>query len=180
LLTLVFRDSDPETVSKGPLPGFRIDGEQVTDGHGRLLARHAEHCWQVDGRKFLRLDCADAVSVRFERGAAASERYGPFTHFSSTDGICYADHEVELLFHCHEGCRVEAVDEGFLNAHKERSARLRLPQAERARTLLYRGSLAPMAGWVLRGFDNRVPAATIVWQARLLGRSVLRSELVLA
>jgi hypothetical protein len=90
------------------------------------------------------------------------------------------DHEVELLFHCHEGCRVEAVAEGFVIAHKERSARLRLPQAERARTLLYRGSLAPMAGWVLRGFDNRVPAATIVWQARLLGRSVLRSELLLA
>lgn len=98
MITLVFRDSDPETVSKGPVPGFRIDGEQVTDGHGRLLARHAEHCWQVDGRKFLRLDCADAVSVRFERGAAASERYGPFTHFSSTDGICYADHEVFAHF----------------------------------------------------------------------------------
>jgi hypothetical protein len=32
---------------------------------------------------------------------------------------------------------------------------------------------------VSRAFDCRVPAPTIVWQARLLGRSVLRSELSL-
>jgi hypothetical protein len=32
---------------------------------------------------------------------------------------------------------------------------------------------------VARGFDHRVPAATIVWQARLTGPTVLRSELSL-
>jgi hypothetical protein len=59
-------------------------------------------------------------------------------------------------------------------------ARLTLPQADQARTQAYTGSLAPLAGWVSRGYDSRVPAPTIVWQARLTGRRVLRSELLLA
>ena len=87
------------------------------------------------------------------------------------------DHEVELFFHCHERCRVEPVEDGFVVAHGGRTLRLRLPQADHARSLLYRGSLAPVAGWVARGFDTRVPATTIVWQARLTGAAVLRSEL---
>lgn len=103
MITLVFRNATPESVSKGPLPGFRIDRELVSDGKGWMLARHANHHWHVDGRDFLRLDCADAVKVRFERGADASQLYGPFTHFSSTDGICYADHEV--FAHFDEGTR---------------------------------------------------------------------------
>jgi hypothetical protein len=98
MLTLVFRNASPESVSKGPVPRFRIDRQLVSDEAGRRLAVHADHAWQVDGRSFLRLDCADAASVQFESAAAASEVYGPFTHFSSTDGICYADHEVFAHF----------------------------------------------------------------------------------
>jgi hypothetical protein len=78
--------------------GFRIDRETVTDDRGGFLARHAGHCWHVDGRSFVRLDCADAVNVRFERDGAVSRVYGPFIHLSSTDGICYADHEVFAHF----------------------------------------------------------------------------------
>jgi hypothetical protein len=36
-----------------------------------------------------------------------------------------------------------------------------------------------MLGWVSRSFDTRVPASTIVWRARLTGRAVLRTELVI-
>ena len=97
MITLVFRNSTPETLSKGPVPFFRIDRERVTGG-GSQLAQHAHHAWQVEGREFLRMDCADAVTVQFERGDDASALYGPFVHFSSTDGICYADHEVFAHF----------------------------------------------------------------------------------
>ena len=58
------------------------------------------------------------------------------------------------------------------------SIRLVLPQAGESRTLAYRGSLAPIAGWVSRGLDSREPATTIVWKARLTGRTVLRSAIV--
>jgi len=43
---------------------------------------------------------------------------------------------------------------------------------------IYRGSLAPMAGWVSRAFDCRRPAPTIAWRARLTGTSVLRTEIL--
>jgi hypothetical protein len=36
-----------------------------------------------------------------------------------------------------------------------------------------------MAGWVSRSFDRREAAATIVWQARLTGSSVLRTQIVI-
>jgi hypothetical protein len=89
-------------------------------------------------------------------------------------------HEVELFFHCHERCSVEPLADGFLVAHGRETLRLRLPQSLQARSLLYRGSLAPVAGWVCRGFDQRAPATTIVWQAQVTGPAVLRSELLLA
>jgi hypothetical protein len=90
------------------------------------------------------------------------------------------EHEVELFFHCHEACRVSPAGDGFLISHGEQSLRLLLPRIAGARSLVYHGSLAPVAGWVARGFDGRVPAATIVWQARVNGRGVLRSELQLS
>jgi hypothetical protein len=35
-----------------------------------------------------------------------------------------------------------------------------------------------MSGWLSRAFDSRVPAPTIVWRARLPGRTVLRTEIL--
>ncbi|HEX2197671.1 MAG TPA: heparinase II/III family protein [Burkholderiales bacterium] len=89
------------------------------------------------------------------------------------------DHQVELYFHCHEDCVVEPLESGFLIVRGTRRLQLALPQASGARSLVYRGSLVPIAGWVSRGFDQRVPAATLVWQARLAGRSVLRTEIAI-
>ena len=52
-----------------------------------------------------------------------------------------------------------------------------LPRLPEAKLQLYQGSLAPMSGWVSRAFDTRAPAPSIVWSARLTGRSVLRTEI---
>jgi len=88
------------------------------------------------------------------------------------------DHEVELFFHCHEESRVSAVDGGFLVRRGEVSLRITLPDIPGARIELLRGSLSPMSGWVSRAFDCRQPAPTIAWRARLIGRSVLRTEML--
>jgi hypothetical protein len=56
--------------------------------------------------------------------------------------------------------------------------RITLPGTPGARTELLSGSLAPMSGWVSRAFDCRQPAPTIAWRARLTGRSVLRTEML--
>jgi hypothetical protein len=88
------------------------------------------------------------------------------------------DHEVELFFHCHEESTVMPQGPGFVVRRGDASLRLVLPQSENARVELFRGSLAPMSGWVSRSFDTRAPAPTIAWRARLTGPSVLRTEIL--
>jgi hypothetical protein len=87
---------------------------------------------------------------------------------------------VELFFHCHEESRVAAVDGGFVVRRGEASLRITLPSTPGARVDLLTGSLAPMLGWVSRAFDCRQPAPTIAWRARLIGSSVLRTEIAVA
>jgi len=82
-------------------------------------------------------------------------------------------HEVELFFHCAESCRVDPVEGGYLLEQDGICVRLTLPENGAAQ--VYRGSLAPLAGWVSRAFDQREPAATVVWRARIAGRAVLRT-----
>jgi hypothetical protein len=87
------------------------------------------------------------------------------------------DHEVELFFHCHEASVLEAAEKGFVIRRGERSISLLLPQVDQARTVVHRGSVAPIAGWVSRSFDSREPADTIVWAAQLTGPVLLRTEI---
>jgi hypothetical protein len=42
---------------------------------------------------------------------------------------------------------------------------------------LYRGSLAPLLGWISRGFDRRAPTTTLVWRAKLSAPALLRTEI---
>jgi hypothetical protein len=85
------------------------------------------------------------------------------------------EHEVELLFHCAEHCRVAAVEGGYAIERDGITLRLALPAGGRAE--LYRGSAAPIFGWISRGFDRREPSTTIVWRARLAASTLLRSEI---
>ena len=90
------------------------------------------------------------------------------------------EHDVELLFHCHEQCQVDAVPEGYLLTRDGAFVRLLLPQVEGATRLVQHGSLAPILGWVSRAFDRREPTTTIVWRARLASRAVLRTEIAIS
>jgi hypothetical protein len=87
------------------------------------------------------------------------------------------EHEVELFFHCSERCSVDAVAQGYVISQQGISIRLALPELDNAKSALYRGSPAPLLGWVSRAFDSRQPAPTIVWRARLASRAVLRTEI---
>ena len=87
------------------------------------------------------------------------------------------EHLVELFFHCDERCTVERAKPGYRIARGGTSIALRIPQAANAACTIYTGSEAPIAGWVSRRFDDKCPAPTIVWQARLVGTTVLRTEI---
>lgn len=86
-------------------------------------------------------------------------------------------HEVALLFHCSESCRVESGADGLRIVNGGRAIELRLPQLDEARIGIYCGSLDPPLGWISRRYDHKQPAPAIVWQARLRGEPVLRSEI---
>jgi hypothetical protein len=86
-----------------------------------------------------------------------------------------AEHELELFFHCAEGCSVEETADGYLLGRDGIAVRLRLPANGTSEVL--RGSVAPMAGWVSRRFDRRAPTTTIVWRAKLSSSVQLRTEL---
>jgi hypothetical protein len=88
------------------------------------------------------------------------------------------EHEVELLFHCAEHCRLEAVPQGYLVSRGDASIRILLPELDGSSAALHRGSVAPILGWVSHAFDQRQPTTTIVWRARLSGTSRLRTEIV--
>jgi hypothetical protein len=86
-------------------------------------------------------------------------------------------HEIELFFHCGDRCRVDPAPGGYALSQGSKTLLLRLPQAEGAASRVYCGSTAPIFGWISRRFDEKQPAPTIAWRARLAGEAVLRSEI---
>jgi len=87
------------------------------------------------------------------------------------------EHEVELLFHCSERCDVDPAPGGFVLSQRNIAIGIDLPKTENSTSQIYRGSVAPIFGWVSRAYDSRQPAPTIVWRSRLTGRAVLRTEM---
>jgi hypothetical protein len=87
------------------------------------------------------------------------------------------EHDIELFFHFSEACSIVPEAGAYAVARLHRTLALRLPQAEGAHARIYHGSVAPISGWVSRRFDDKVPAPTLAWRARLRGAAVLRSEI---
>ena len=88
------------------------------------------------------------------------------------------EHEVELFFHFSERCSVDPLPGGWLASQDGGAIELRLPQAPAAQAAVHRGSVAPICGWISRAFDRRQPCPTLVWKARIAGRAVLRTEIL--
>jgi len=88
-----------------------------------------------------------------------------------------AEHDVELLFHCSERCQVEAAPGGYALRQGTRTLLLKLPCVEAASSQVLVGSVEPIAGWVSRNYDVKLPAPTIAWRGRLKGEVLLRTEI---
>lgn len=95
MLTVVFQHAaEPSSESLKPLAALRMEGNLIREKPGGpVLARHRDHRWELNGKKYFRLDCADLVYVQMENESGVSARYGPFTHFSSADGLAFAERE---------------------------------------------------------------------------------------
>ncbi|MFL6582802.1 MAG: alginate lyase family protein [Burkholderiales bacterium] len=87
-------------------------------------------------------------------------------------------HDAELLFHCSERCSVEPASGGYLLKQDNRALLLKLPRVAGSTSKILIGGVAPIFGWVSRKFDIKLPAPTILWQARLSGDVVLQTEII--
>jgi len=54
---------------------------------------------------------------------------------------------------------------------------LHLPRAKNASTSVYTGRLTPICGWISTRFDEKRPAPTIVWRARITGTCTMRTHI---
>ena len=113
-MVVVFAHSDGATVTKGPYPQIRLEGEVMRTGVGApVIARHENHTWKVDGREYARCDCAKAATVHFERvDGTKSKTYGPLNHLSFQDGVAHVNREVFAFvdrgmvdWYCHDDGR---------------------------------------------------------------------------
>jgi hypothetical protein len=83
---------------------------------------------------------------------------------------CVGSHRIELFWHFSEHCDVGLEGRLVLAQAGGKTVALSLPEAREAECRLYRGSTAPIAGWVSRRFDHKVPTTTIVWEVLINGR----------
>jgi hypothetical protein len=79
----------------GPFDELRFTSDTLygQPGH-QVLARDVNHRWVTSAGVFLRIDVAHRVTIYAETLGEKSSNHGPFTHFSSGDGIAYVDREV--------------------------------------------------------------------------------------
>jgi len=79
-------------------PGGEVTAEAFTLDHGKLeawpggrvVARHIDNQWQVDGRTFVRFECSTRVVCQFE-GTEATEKHGPFEGLACVDGVLWVE-----------------------------------------------------------------------------------------
>jgi len=86
-------------------------------------------------------------------------------------------HTIELFFHCSERCRVERASDGYRIVNGDRQVTLKPPPSVEEQRV-YSGSTAPILGWISRRFDERQPAATLVWRCVVRGEQALRTQIV--
>jgi len=163
---------------------LRVDGKDQSEPGGNFMwlrkARAACSRWNAtpeedyfEGWHDGYLALADPVMHRRRIVLNKSSRRIVIEDTLQMDG----EHEVELFFHCHEGCAVRPADDGVILERGERRVRLRWPDLSEGGATLLRASTNPIAGWVSRGFDRKEGAPTLIWRARLAGRTVLRTSL---
>jgi len=88
------------------------------------------------------------------------------------------EHDVEIFLHCAPECSVEPTAAGFAIRRAPWTLGVQLPSQPLGAAQVYRGSTQPLCGWVSRHYDEREPAPTIVWRARLSGSCRLRTRLM--
>lgn len=161
-------DGEDQSVMTGPFMwGARARSEvllwEPSDRGGRIVASH-------DGYARLADPVIHRRDVRLDGGAREL--------YINDDLDMRVDHDVRVSFHLSEACTVARVDGNVvLVAVDGRLIRFDVDPLLRVDVL--RGSMAPRAGWISRGYHHREPIFTIVGSARLAGRRAVTTRIAL-
>lgn len=91
VLRLYFRAFDNRAGDEVSAEAFTLyHGNLEAWPEGRLVARHVENQWQVNGQLFVRFECGPGATCLFETEDRVEERYGPFDSLSCVDGVLWA------------------------------------------------------------------------------------------
>jgi hypothetical protein len=91
VLRLCFRAFDNRAGGDVSAEAFTLhQGNLEAWPEGRLVARHVENQWQVNGQLFVRFECGPGATCLFETEDRVVERYGPFEDLSCVDGVLWA------------------------------------------------------------------------------------------
>jgi hypothetical protein len=166
---------------------LRIDGEDQSEPGGKFmwLRKASAGCsgWRTgpgedafegwhDGYRRLADPVMHVRTICFDKQASL---------FVIEDALQMAGaHEIELFFHFSERCRVTLGPDGCVAEQDGVRVGLRLPDMQGASVELFEGSVDPIAGWVSRRFDERMPAPTLRWRATLAGNCTLRTQILAA
>ena len=95
-LALALSNPRGEPLLLGPFTKLRFDGRQLFVEPGGLMAKHADHRWELTaGQRYSRLESVRRLQVCFEsHDGNNSKTLGPFDSFSAVDGILYADFHI--------------------------------------------------------------------------------------
>lgn len=104
--------TDPAVL--GPAPFFRIEGPLLQQGPGRsVVARYADHHWEIGSRYVSSYESIDAVLLHFEGpGGESSRTYGPFQQVRFPNGSCYADRNLFAELVEERGTTVRSASDG--------------------------------------------------------------------
>ena len=163
---------------------LRVDGADQSQPGGNFMwlrkARAACSAWRTDAREDLLEGAHDGYRALRDpvthRRRITLDKHARRIVIEDRVGMA-AEHDVELFFHAHEDCAVREIWGGVEIERGAVRLRLALPPGIPAEVQVLRGSVAPIAGWVSRRFDRKVPSPTIAWKARLAKTTVLRTIL---
>ncbi|NLD69596.1 MAG: heparinase [Limnobacter sp.] len=81
---------------------------------------------------------------------------------------CAGRHAVQICWHFCESCQLEQADGIVVVRAGQVELRLSMAPAAMPPRIL-RGSVEPLAGWISRAFDVKVPCPTVVWDCSVTG-----------
>jgi hypothetical protein len=89
---------------------------------------------------------------------------------------CQGQHAIEQWWHFSERCNVE-ITGSVIDATNEGASIRLATDSEPAALRIYRGSEDPIAGWVSRRFDVKVPSHSACIRREIRGTTTLRTTI---